>query len=113
MRIEHQSDGTLTILRDGQTIAPEDLTPQPEASDWKKVSDTFISRGVVIYSSQWTGGYIPLSSTCGATGDVESSTFTVKNLKIYGSVVQGPMPTACSKLIPPDLYDYNYNSTKY
>lgn len=51
------------------------------------------ARGAVIYSSQWTG-WVP-GDWCGNSGDLWSSVYTVKNLKITGRVVQGPEPTKC------------------
>merc|ERR1712113_730153 len=48
--------------------------------------------GAVLYSSQWTG-WVP--GNCGGEGNLEASTFSVSNLKIHGSVVQGPQPRRC------------------
>lgn len=49
------------------------------------------SKGAVIYSSQWVG-WVP--GDCGG-GDLGSSVYAVKNLKITGKVVQGPEPRRC------------------
>jgi hypothetical protein len=95
MRIEYAADGTLTTTRDGSAIYPSDFNPQPGQTDWSAVSGYYSSRGAVIYSSQWTG-WVPVSSTCGRTGNLDASSFTVKNLRIFGSVVQGPLPRLCS-----------------
>jgi hypothetical protein len=48
--------------------------------------------GAVIYSSQWQG-WVP--GDCGS-GDLGSSQYTIKNLKITGRVVQGPEPRLCN-----------------
>jgi len=50
------------------------------------------AKGAVIYSSQWQG-WVP--GDCGY-GDLGSSKYTVKNLKITGRVVQGPEPRLCN-----------------
>jgi hypothetical protein len=50
------------------------------------------SKGAVIYSSQWVG-WVP--GDCGG-GDLGSSVYAVKNLKITGKVVQGPEPRRCN-----------------
>lgn len=96
MKISYAADGTWTTLHDGVTIYPSNLSPTPGSSDWSTLSSTYASKGAVIYSSQWVG-WVPLSD-CGSSGDLYSSTFTIKNLKIYGKVVQGPTPTLCSQL---------------
>jgi hypothetical protein len=49
------------------------------------------SKGAVIYSSQWQG-WVP--GDCGG-GDLGSSTYAVKNLKITGKVLAGPEPRRC------------------
>merc|ERR1711937_858613 len=38
---------------------------------------------------------------CGNSGDLGSSVYTIKNLKITGKVVQGPEPKRCNPLPPP------------
>lgn len=54
--------------------------------------------GAVIYSSQWQG-WVP--GDCGSSGDLTSSVYTVKNMKITGKVVQGPEPKRCNPQPPP------------
>jgi len=56
-------------------------------------SDVMAAYGAVLYSSQWTG-WVP--GSCSGDGDLAASSFTVSNLRIQGSVVQGPEPTKCS-----------------
>lgn len=50
--------------------------------------------GGVVYSSQWQG-WVPGGGRCG-NGDLGSSVYTVKNLKVRGAVVQGPRPRLCN-----------------
>jgi len=52
-------------------------------------------QGAVLYSSQWTG-WVP--GSCGGDGNLGASSFSVSNLKIQGSVVQGPEPRKCGGL---------------
>merc|ERR1712113_1025952 len=49
--------------------------------------------GAVIYSSQWVG-WVP--GSCGGDGNLQASSFSVSNVKITGTVVQGPEPTLCN-----------------
>jgi len=53
------------------------------------------SKGAVIYSSQWVG-WVP--GDCGG-GDLGSSVYAVKNIRIKGRVVQGPEPRRCQSSI--------------
>merc|ERR1712193_258315 len=55
--------------------------------------DVMSQYGAVIYSSQWTG-WVP--GSCGGDGNSDASSFSVSNLRITGTVVQGPEPRKCS-----------------
>merc|ERR1711907_791029 len=55
--------------------------------------DVMSQYGAVIYSSQWTG-WVP--GSCGGDGNLGASSFSVSNLRITGTVVQGPEPRKCS-----------------
>jgi hypothetical protein len=94
MKITYDTNGLWNIYRDGHHIAPSSLNPTPSNSDWSTVAKYYSERGAVIYSSQWAG-WVPLSD-CGSHGDLKSSHFSVKNLRITGSVLQGPKPRLCS-----------------
>jgi hypothetical protein len=93
MRLEYASDGTFTSYRDGQKVSYSNYNPQPTSEDSSIISSYNRDRGSVITSTQWTG-WVPVED-CGTSGDLPSSTFTVTNLKIYGSIVQGPAPRSC------------------
>jgi len=97
MRIEYGEDGSWTTIRDGQTIDAGSLSPSPGSGDWSVIKSAYASKGAVIYSSEWTG-WVPVED-CGTSGDLPSSHFSIKNLKIKGSVVQGPTPQACSNQV--------------
>lgn len=103
MTVTYGTDGSWTVKRDGQTIQVgegQDWKPSPSAKDWAIVKSTMESKGSVIVSSVWTaaaGGWLPANGVCGnGTGtDVAGSTFAVRNLKITGSITNGPPPTVC------------------
>eukprot|EP00475_Leptophrys_vorax_P001046 TRINITY_DN1054_c0_g2_i1.p1 TRINITY_DN1054_c0_g2~~TRINITY_DN1054_c0_g2_i1.p1 ORF type:complete len:313 (+),score=67.81 TRINITY_DN1054_c0_g2_i1:40-978(+) len=97
MKIEYGTDGTWTTIRDGQVISPSDLSPGPTGNDWYVLQQQYSSRGAVIYSSLWTG-WVPVDD-CGTSGDLGSSGFSISNLVITGTVVQGPTPRACSNAV--------------
>lgn len=58
----------------------------------KGMGDQLKQHGAVLYSSQWTG-WVP--GNCGGDGNLGASSFSVSNLKIQGTVVQGPEPKRC------------------
>lgn len=93
MKVSFGTDGKWTVQRDGQTIHPTDFNPAVPTGDWGILEDAYKNQGAVIYSSQWVG-WVPLSD-CGTSGDLASSSFSINNLKIVGSVKQGPQPRKC------------------
>lgn len=94
MRVEYDSSGHYTITRDGQALGGFD--PAPGGGDFETIRSTHESAGAVIYSSQWTGSWVPPPKDCGGgPGNLDGSIFTISNLKISGKVVQGPTPTLC------------------
>lgn len=98
MRVDYDQNGQWTISMNGNPLGQFD--PVPDNRAWDIVRRFHEERGAVIYSSQWTG-WVPLSD-CGGSYDLYGSTFTVSNLKISGSVVQGPEPSKCSAGPSPD-----------
>lgn len=99
-RVSYDEGGGMHVTRGGQTVSPEMLSPGAQNSDWEIVRNTMASKGVVLYSSLW-GNWVPLTDQCGpATAEpsptVDNSQFTISNLRISGTVVQGPEPTRCS-----------------
>jgi len=96
MRIEYGADGTWTTIRDGQVINGGTMNPSPGGADWAALKSAYESKGAVIYSSEWVG-WVPVDD-CGGGGDLESSHFSISNLRIKGQVVQGPTPRACSSV---------------
>lgn len=94
VKMVYDNLGRMTMYRDNQIIGPNDIKPNPLDSDWKTLYDAYVKEGAVIYSSLWKG-WVPLEKTCQNNGDLASSSFQVKNLKIKGIVVQGPEPSIC------------------
>lgn len=92
MKVAFTGDGKWTTYMDGQPIA--NLDPAPQASDWAKLAQQYSQRGAVIYSSQWVG-WVPVDA-CGTNpGPLDQAKFDISNLKVYGTVMQGPTPTRC------------------
>jgi len=96
MRIEYGSDGSWTTIRDGQVINAGTMSPTPGEFDWDMIKSTYESKGAVIYSSEWEG-WVPVDD-CGSSGNLGGSHFSINNLRIKGSVVQGPTPQKCGDL---------------
>lgn len=94
VRIEYGEDGSWTTIRDGQVINAGTMSPTPGSGDWAVIKSSYESKGAVIYSSEWQG-WVPVED-CGTSGDLGSSHFSINNLKVKGSVVQGPTPRACA-----------------
>merc|ERR1712100_347007 len=69
------------------------FNPYPSDNAVNFVKDTMNSRGVVFSSSQWTG-WVPGAGN--VDGDVDNSVFSIRNVRVSGSVVMGPEPPKCS-----------------
>lgn len=91
-RAEFSQDGWMTVYIDGEKVNVDH--PVPSAAAHKVVHDTMASKGAQIQSSQWVG-WVP-SGNCPGGGDLGSSTFSVRNIRVSGEVVQGSKPAACS-----------------
>jgi hypothetical protein len=97
MRIDYDKSGQFTVMRDGQVL--NGYEPAPTADDFEILRSQHEQRGAVIYSSQWTGAWVPCEDCGTGPGDVAGSSFSVTNLRISGAVVQGPNPTRCPELV--------------
>merc|ERR1712006_36495 len=93
------ADGSWTTIRDGQIINSGSLSPSPGGFDWGVIKSSYESKGAVIYSSEWQG-WVP-AEDCGTSGNLPGSHFSIRNLRIKGSIVQGPTPTRCSPVPSP------------
>jgi len=93
MNVSYDSTGHWTVVWNGNTLGS--LSPAPGSTDWSNNVNAYKNLGAVIYSSQWVG-WVPSVGSCNtAQGNLNSAQMSISNLKIYGSVVQGPTPTLC------------------
>jgi hypothetical protein len=97
VKVEYGTDGSWTTTRDGQVINAGTMSPQPGGDAWAVIKSSYESKGAVIYSSEWKG-WVPVEE-CGTDGDLDASHFSISNLRIKGSIVQGPTPRACGGLL--------------
>lgn len=95
-RAEFSQDGWMTVYIDGVKVVVSH--PVPSEAAHKFVHDTMSSKGAQIQSSQWVG-WVP-SGNCQGGGDLDSSRFSIKNIKVSGTVVQGSAPPTCSSPAP-------------
>jgi hypothetical protein len=94
MKTDFAEDGTVTVYLN--SVANDQWNTQPSAASNAMVVSTMKSIGAVIESSQWFG-WAPAEDRC-PSGDVSGlagSHFEIKNVKVLGTVVQGPVPTKC------------------
>jgi len=93
VRAEITEDGSFQVNMGG-------IQQNPNQDEGSKaiVRDTMKSRGAVIQASQWAnpGGWLPVGE-CGSDGDLDSSVYTVSNIRIKGRVVAGPTPRKCGQ----------------
>jgi len=95
MKITYDKSGNWFTTHNGIQISPSDLNPRPQNYDTQMLQTYYSQKGAVIVSTQWVG-WVPGAGGCPTNpGDLPSSSFTVKNLRINGTVVQGPTPRGC------------------
>lgn len=92
MKAEFSQDGWMTVSIDGNKIDVSHPVPSKNAQAF--VAETMKSKGAQIQSTQWQG-WVPKAGACGS-GDLGSSVFSVSNVRVVGTVVQGPEPTKCA-----------------
>lgn len=71
------------------------FNPWPSDAAREFVRSTMSSRGVVFASSQWTG-FVPGAGN--VNGDLDNSQYSIRNVRVSGTVVMGPEPPKCSGL---------------
>jgi len=96
MRIDYDHSGEFSVMRDGRKVGGYE--PAPTAADFEILRSQHEQCGAVIYSSQWTGAWVPCEDCGKGPGDLAGSLFSVSNLRISGAVVQGPNPARCSEV---------------
>ena len=63
---------------------------KPDANATAVVASTMKARGAMFHSTQWQG-WEPDESGCPKGGDLKTSTFTVSNGGVYGSMMSTPI----------------------
>lgn len=91
IRASFSEVGRLTTTLDGVEVG--NYGQQPAQSDMDIVLQTMQTVGAVIESSQWVG-WVP-GGSCPSGGSLDDSRYEVHNLKVRGTVVQGPIPSSC------------------
>jgi len=92
MNVSFSATGVMTVIRNGAAIGSP--SPAVGSNDWSSLVNAYTTLGGVIFSSQWTG-WVPSTHGCGTSGNLAAASFTISNLQIYGSIVQGPAATGC------------------
>jgi len=91
VKAEFGTDGFMHTSFNGNEIGG--FNPYPSSAAVNSVKDTMSSRGVAFSSSQWTG-WVPGPGN--VQGDVDNSEFSIRNVRVSGSVVMGPEPPKCT-----------------
>lgn len=93
MKIQYSRDGkNIDVYRDNKLI--DRIKPTPTNIEINNLVEQYTNRGAVIYSSLWKG-WVPKEKLCKSDGNLQTSEFTIKNLKIYGKLIQGSDTTLC------------------
>jgi len=92
MKAEFSSDGWMTVTINGRVVSVTNPTPSGNAKNY--VAEQMKKNGAQFHSTQWVG-WVP-SGNCPGGNNVAGSTFTVDNVIVSGSVVQGGSATKCT-----------------
>lgn len=110
--LEYESDGSFSLSRNGIEVPTSSYYPPMNVAynDYDVLKEFTNEKGAVFCSSQWVGWVVPVGSCSTEVGDIEQSSYTVRNLEIYGDVVRGPPVRLCANC---DQHE-NYNrKTRY
>jgi len=97
IRADFAENGNMTVLVNGR---PNDYYfPIPSEAAHAVVVQTMNEVGAVFVSSQWYG-WAPEADSCpkGSKDLLPNSTISISNIKVMGTVKQGPEPCRCSSL---------------
>ena len=87
------NDGFMTVTIDGVPVnvrnpmVPSQTTVQAVKRNTQRL-------GLQLHMTAWKS-WEPLEDICPPYGNISKSVFSVHNLRVYGSVVQGPQATVC------------------
>jgi len=95
VKAEFGTDGWMHTSFNGNEIGG--FNPYPSDAARNSVRDTMDRVGVTFSSSQWTG-WVPGPGN--VDGDLDNSQFSIRNVRVSGSVVFGPEPPKCSGPAP-------------
>merc|ERR1711953_725401 len=88
--------GWMKVSFNGQSN--DGYNPHPSEESMKNVVENMNSKGAQIQSSQWQG-WVPGGNQCPGGGSLGSSSFTISNLVVKGTVKQGPEPRKCGSMM--------------
>jgi len=97
MKAEFSGDGWMVTTIDGNRVEVNNPTPSDSAKNY--VAQQSRAIGLQFQSSQWTG-WVP-DGNCPGGGWLDGSTFTISNVVVSGTVVQGSEPRRCMDLEEP------------
>lgn len=103
VKAEFSGDGNMVVSINGQVVDVSNPVPSNNAKAYVKQQTEDV--GLQFHSSQWVG-WVPAENSCPGGGWVDGSTFSISNLIVSGTVVQGKEPSRCQ-----ELDEQYYNST--
>jgi len=105
MRASFSWDGWMTVTTNGHEVQVTNPVPSQNAKSY--VQQQTQTNGLQFHSTQWVG-WVP-DGNCPGGGNVDYSTFSISNLIVSGSVIQGEEPTKCNDL-PKEYYVQTMNA---
>jgi len=110
MKVDFGTDGSMTWNVAGRSFPSAGMDPAPDGQAMGMIRSELAAHGGVLYSSMWGHAgecWTPLEQQCGNCADqvqgyssLQRSVGRVSNLKVMGSVVQGPPPHTCGGASP-------------
>mmetsp|Transcript_7452 Transcript_7452/g.14748 ORF Transcript_7452/g.14748 Transcript_7452/m.14748 type:complete len:271 (+) Transcript_7452:61-873(+) len=97
VKAEFSDSGDVIVSINGNTNS--NYSPYPSSDSNQVVVKTMESIGAVIESSMWSGWVPPVDGSCpsGEGNGLNNSLLKVTNVKVEGTVVQGPEPSKCAE----------------
>lgn len=96
VKASFSADGWMTVAFNGNNN--DGYNPHPSENCKQNVVQNMNSKGAQIQSSQWQG-WVPGANQCPGGGNLGSSSFTISNLVVKGTVVQGSEPKRCNAMM--------------